>query len=227
MLAGTVLLVTTIAFLIFHFFFSSPATKEAFAYRYGSERESIYRVVFQRLTGLFLFGVLPAAILLKFFEHPLSFYGLNLKGLGTSLIFTAILTALIIPMNLFAGRKPDNLAKHPQFRIRTWTPRLVGLSAISWIIYLAGYEFMFRGYLFFGVAEEHGFWFATILNVCIYSLVHVPKGYKEAIGAIPLGALMCFIAYRTGSFLAPFLVHSVLALTNEWVAIRASRDLTR
>ena len=75
-------------------------------------------------------------------------------------------------------------------------------------------------HLFVSVAYL-GVWPAIILNVAIYALVHVPKGIKEAVGAIPLGILLCIITLQTGSIIVALAVHIIMALGNEWFSLKA------
>ena len=50
--------------------------------------------------------------------------------------------------------------------------------------------------------------------------MHVPKGAKEGIGAIPLGLLLCMITFRTETIWVAMIVHFVLSLANEWYSLK-------
>jgi membrane protease YdiL (CAAX protease family) len=114
---------------------------------------------------------------------------------------------------------------YPQIRKNEWNLKLILISAFSWILYLIAYEFLFRGYLLFVFLKYLNVWAAISLNVAIYALVHVPKGHKEAIGAIPLGLVLGIITLKTGSIWFAFGLHVVLALSNEWLSLRAHPDM--
>ena len=114
---------------------------------------------------------------------------------------------------------------YPQIRVKEWDTQLLLLSAFSWIAYLLAYEFMFRGYLLFVSVEYLGVWPAIALNIAIYALVHVPKGIKEAVGALPLGVVLGIITIQTGNIWVAFVVHIVLALSNEWFSLKAHPDM--
>ncbi|MBK7407616.1 MAG: CPBP family intramembrane metalloprotease [Saprospirales bacterium] len=60
---------------------------------------------------------------------------------------------------------------------------------------------------------------ALAVNVAIYSIAHIPKGIGEALGAIPFGIIVCLAAAATGNIWFPFLVHCVLALSNDWFSL--------
>jgi membrane protease YdiL (CAAX protease family) len=112
------------------------------------------------------------------------------------------------------------LSRYPQIRVKKWTLSLLILSGISWMVYLFAYEYLLRGVFLYSCAEELGIIAAIIINVSIYSLVHLPKGAKETIGAIPMGILLCILTLHFGTIWAAFWIHCSLALSNEWFSIR-------
>ncbi len=114
---------------------------------------------------------------------------------------------------------------YPQMRVNKWTIRMLIISALSWMVYLAAYEFMFRGFFLFAIYETLGTTAAIVITTSIYSLVHVPKGAKEAVGAIPLGILLGYLSLITGNILIAYVVHVSMALTNEWFSLRAHPDM--
>ena len=177
------------------------------------------KILFQRLFGAFVFGVLPSVLFLIFSARPMNEVGLTDYIPNRTLFLTLVAAVIIIPMNYFNAKQPLNLDTYPQIRVREWTFSLVVLSSLSWIVYLFAYELLFRGVLFFSSLDIMGFWPSAILNAGIYSLVHIPKGAKESLGAIPMGIFLCYLVYATGSFWVAFFIHILLALTNEWFSL--------
>ena len=181
-------------------------------------------IFFQRLLGVLIFGMLPALGLWFFTDVSFKNTGLTTLIKGDTFLYTILLAVLIIPLNYFNSKKPDNLEQYPQIRKEYWSNGLLIASALSWIVYLFAYEMLFRGFLLFTSLEILGYWPAIILNTGIYSLVHYPKGLKEALGAIPLGLILCILTIKTGNFWLAFFVHIILALSNEWFSLRASNN---
>lgn len=184
---------------------------------------NVINILLQRLSGVFIYGLLPLFLYLILIPgKEVSYYTGELKA-GT---FTWLIpfAAIIIVMNYLNAGKKDNLEMYPEIRNSEWTGSLVLLSAVSWICYLLAYEFIFRGLLFFPALKMFGFWPAVVINMGIYSLVHVPKGVKEGVGSIFLGFILCWLVVRTGSFWIAFFIHIVLALSNEWFSIMRNPD---
>jgi membrane protease YdiL (CAAX protease family) len=177
------------------------------------------KILFQRLFGAFVLGVLPSAIFLLFTSMPMNEIGLTDYIPQRTFLLTLILAIVILPVNYFNARHPSNLAMYPQIKIREWPVSLVIVSSLSWIVYLFAYELLFRGILFFSSLDLFGLWPAIILNTGIYALVHIQKGAKESLGSLPMGVILCYLAYITGSFWVAFFIHITLALSNEWFSL--------
>jgi uncharacterized protein len=118
-----------------------------------------------------------------------------------------------------------NLNAYPQMRIRAWTPFILLVSGISWVLYLVAYEFLFRGLLLSASVAVMTGWQAITLNCILYALAHLYKGRFETLGAIPVGILLCYLTLRTGNIWWAVLIHSVMALSNEWFSIRAHPEM--
>jgi membrane protease YdiL (CAAX protease family) len=156
---------------------------------------------------MYFTNISPSAVGLNF-HNPGFFLG---TGVATGVILVII--------NFLNRRNPENLMYYPQIRKKDWSMEMIAASAISWLAYLLTYEFILRGYLLFSMVQAFGTWNAVTLNLAFYSLMHVPKGWKEAIGSLPLGLLLCLLCLRAGNIWPAFIAHSFLALSNEWIAL--------
>lgn len=212
----------TMGFITYQFFISSEKLRRIFTDRYGEEKTLAWWIYFQRFLGFLLFGIVPIGIFAAQ-GHSLLEFGLRFQSLRVTLMWTVVLGSVVIVMNYFVGRTPSNLAMYPQIRMKHWPWPVVFGSAATWVMYLLAYEFMFRGWLLFSCFHAMGVELAIAVNVSLYSLTHLPKGVKEAAGAIPLGLILCWLTLQTGTFWIAFLVHSILALSNEWFSMYYSR----
>ncbi len=214
------LAVTTFGFIAYQYIASPRFTQRILQREMGKP----FQVYVQRLAGAIIFGVIPLIIILL--TGAEGFGGFGIKApVGTTFLWTLVLSALILPMNYINAPKPANLNVYPQIREGRWSLGLILGSAISWIIYLTGYEFLFRGFLFYTSLNIIGLWPAIILNTMIYSLVHLPKENKEMVGAIPLGLVLCYLTYLTESIWVAVFTHIILALSNEWFSLYKHPDM--
>jgi len=175
-------------------------------------------VIFKRLTGVVILGLLPYVYF--FWFSSLDFKEVGLTGREEKTMFWfLILSLIIIPLGLYNSPKDSNLKMYPMIRTSIWNFKLLLISAITWTAYLVAYEILFRGFLLHTSLEIIGIWPAIILNTAIYSIVHFHKGKKEMLGAIPLGIVLCLLVIYTGSILIAIYSHVLMALTNEWLSI--------
>jgi membrane protease YdiL (CAAX protease family) len=208
--------VASFGFLCYYYLSESSVVKNLLKTRTGET----YNILFQRFLGAIIFGIIPLMIILCSGTKNISEFGIIAPVSGTY-IWTIIISTIIITINYFNSQTPENLEIYPQIRTKDWSMGLLLLSALSWIVYLLSFEFLFRGFLFFASVRLIGLWPAIIVNTAIYSLVHLPKGFKETIGAIPFGILLCFVTFKTGSIWIAVVTHIVMALSNEWLSLKA------
>lgn len=176
--------------------------------------------MFQRFLGVFIFGIIPLVAILAYGEKKVADFGI-VAPVPETYTWIIILSAVIIFINYLNATTAANLEMYPQIRSSEWSLGLLTLSSLSWIFYLVSYEFLYRGFLFFATLSLVGLWPAIVLNTAIYALIHIPKGFKETVGAIPLGVLLCYLTFRTDSIWVAVFTHVVMAISNEWFSLRA------
>ena len=213
------ILIITISFLLYHFISGNNTLKTYMLQCFGDEQGQICSVIFNRLLGGFLFAL--TVLFNMIYSLPTSGISINFKY--KPLLFLLVLLPFLV--NMFAAKSASNLAMYPQIRAKVWSKNLILISAISWMTYLLGYEIMFRGVLFYNCLNEMSLFSAIIINISLYSLVHIPKGLNETIGALPMGIVLCLLTWVTGSFWAAFVLHSLLALTNEWFSLKYHSEM--
>ncbi|HLP93304.1 MAG TPA: CPBP family intramembrane glutamic endopeptidase [Saprospiraceae bacterium] len=223
--ANITIILVTIGFIVFWFTGKSDKLLTKQIQAYGPEDGQQRHVFIKRIVGMATFGLIPGLVLLAGMGFSWSDYGVKPSLDVVSLYWILGLSAIIIPMTFRSTRAADNLAQYPEIRRANWSPKLVVLSALSWMGYLVAYELMFRGFLLFSCVRAFGVWPAIIINTSIYALVHVPKNAKEGIGAIPLGLLLCVLTLQTQTIWIALIVHWVLSLANEWFSLKYHPDM--
>jgi membrane protease YdiL (CAAX protease family) len=83
-------------------------------------------------------------------------------------------------------------------------------------IFLICYEWFFRGLLFTSFSSWLGIGWAIIINISLYTLIHIHKTKREIIGCIPFGLLMCVFTVWWQSIWPAIIFHLQLAIIHEW-----------
>jgi len=173
-----------------------------------------------------LFGIFPAIVTYFLLKVNVQELGFGSQDITVSLRYYFPLGLLAIIINMFAASKPANLAVYPQMKIPVWTPYIFLFNAVCWGAYLLAYEFLFRGVLLFLCLPALGTVNAIAINAAIYALVHIPKGFRETLGAILFGIILCIITLRTGTIWCAFLTHFTLALSNDLWSVYYSKKFS-
>lgn len=149
-----------------------------------------------------------------------AYYEFDLHEDSLALVLTVVFSLLA---NIFARRasaNPSVQQVYPQLRMANWSTALTAGNMLTWLVYLFGYEFFFRGYLLFSAVAYMTVPLAIAVNLLIYSLAHSLKGWKEGLLSIPFGLLLCLLTLFTENIWCAFIIHASLALSNDWYALR-------
>ncbi len=216
---------TLFCFLFYHFTTTSGRLNHKFQQKYGIKRAQEFWIHFRQLTGFVFFGCIPFLTGLIILKEKISAYGLGIRIGRDVLYYIIILSVIIIFINSFASKSQVNLKRYPLIKTKVWGPGLLIISSSGWIVYLLAYEFLFRGFLLFTCIQSFGIWPAIIINIMVYSLAHVPQGLNETLGAVPFGLVLCYLAVLSGTIWPAFILHVVLAISNEWFSIRNNPEI--
>jgi uncharacterized protein len=144
-----------------------------------------------------LYLVIPLFfIVVVFREHP-GEYGFTLGDWRAGIPITLIAMLLIAPVLWLVARGAVMQGYYEQ--------QLTGLPRNTFID-LLGWEFIFRGWILFGYVRKFGH-DALWLQAVPFALAHISKPEVETLSTIFGGFVFGWIAYRTKSFLYPFLIH--------------------
>lgn len=206
-------------FLLYHGFTTSGKIQKYIASKSTPGNYSRNQAFLNRLTGFMCFFIFP--VLIVYFLPDTSFKYLRIYPIITadSIKFGLLIAVPLVLLSALTSKSDKNLREYPQIRNKNWGSGLLVSSALTWILYLFAYEFTFRGILFFVLVEPLGLMPAIAVNTVIYALVHVPKSFREAIGSVPLGVVLCLAAWQTQGFMVAFIAHCFLALSNEWMSL--------
>jgi membrane protease YdiL (CAAX protease family) len=179
----------------------------------------------RKIGGMLVLGIIPAIIAVFFFNLTPDKTGLAPGQLSSIWPWIAGACAVIITLNVFNAKNPGIRAIYPELRLVEWKTGHLAIAIGGWIIYLAAYEYLFRGLLLFTCLEAWGMWPAVVINLALYAALHLPKGMKEAIAAIPFGALICYLTIKSGSILPAIFIHSLQAVSVEMFCIYRNPEM--
>ena len=159
-----------------------------------------------------LYLVVPLFVTLVFFRENPREYGFSLGDWKAGLVITAISILIMAPIMYYLGSGNPSMRGYYQ----PFAKRLPWTTFLD----LIGWEFLFRGWILFGYARKFGpeaLWIQAVP----FALMHNGKPEVETLTTIFGGFAFGWIAYRTKSFVWPFLIHWFIATFIIVVAIEA------
>lgn len=145
-----------------------------------------------------LYLVIPLIFTILVFRESPRDYGFSLGDWKAGLAFTLVGMLLMAPVIWFLGKSEPGMADY-------YRPHQSGLPWNTFLN-LIGWEFFFRGWILFGYSRKFGpeaLW----LQAVPFALAHIGKPDIETISTIFGGFAFGWVAWRTRSFLYPFLIH--------------------
>jgi len=159
---------------------------------------------------LLYLGVPMLIVLLIFRESPAR-YGFQIGDWKAGLALTVVSCGVMAIVIAFVARTET-------FR-NYYTPRANSAipMPLDTALDLFGWEFLFRGFLLFALYPVCGP-YAILLQAVPFSIAHFGKPELETLSCIFGGSGFGYVAWRTRSFLYPFLIHWFIATLTILVA---------
>lgn len=191
---------------------------------YDANPPYVNRIFRRRVLGVFIYALIPLFIIryTKWIGKP-TLADLNISFHWDKQVAMYTLAGVVIVslFSLISTPRHSSLEQYPEVRVRFWRPNILFFSALWWILYLAAFEFFYRGLLFQSlrlVLDNDVV--AIAASTALYSLSHYFKLNRVTIASIIYGAVACYVVLITGSLWPPIITHIVLSLSVEWLSIK-------
>jgi membrane protease YdiL (CAAX protease family) len=157
---------------------------------------------YKYLDRVVLYLLVPLVITLIFFRENPREYGFSFGDWKAGLVITIIGILFMAPVIYYLGRGDESMKSYYDGFI----------SGLPWTTFLdlIGWEFIFRGWILFGYARKFGpeaLW----LQAVPFAIAHIGKPEVETLSTIFGGFVFGWVAWRTRSFVWPFLIHWFIA----------------
>ena len=153
----------------------------------------------EAVESLLFYLVAPLLMIVAFRDSPRS-YGFRLGDWKAGIWWALGSTLVALPVLYWVARTPAMVSYYDRASRSALEVLLVsGLDLLGW-------EFFFRGFLLFLMARLVGA-NAILLQAVPFALAHLGKPQLETLTTLFGGAYFGWIAWRSRSFLYPFLLH--------------------
>ena len=106
----------------------------------------------------------------------------------------------------FASSSSSFVETYPLLQRTKESWNLFFIYEAALFLYVFAWEFIWRGFMLFGLEEKFGY-YAVLIQMIPFVILHNGKPYMETFGAIIGGIALGILAFRTRSFLYCVIVH--------------------
>jgi len=151
------------------------------------------------VSSLIYFAVLPILTIIILRKNPLDF-GLRLGNFKVWGFYVIVTVIVAIPI-LYVASRSSALAQY--YTLRRFD---VVRYSLETSVYLFAWEFIFRGFLLFGLRDKLQE-SSILVQMVPFVLVHFGKPEIETISTILTGIYFGYVAYRGNSYWPAFIIH--------------------
>jgi membrane protease YdiL (CAAX protease family) len=155
---------------------------------------------FPRATELVYYLIVPLTAGWLLFRDKPRDYGIRLGHWKPSIILILVCLAAMALILYGASKMPEFRSYYSGYA-KSWSELLLDAA-----LYMFAWEFLFRGYMLFGLEKSIGK-SAIFVQAIPFVLLHFGKPFLETLFCIPGGFILGYVAYRTRSFLPCFIIH--------------------
>jgi membrane protease YdiL (CAAX protease family) len=174
--------------------------------------QDLYGTLYEYMSGFVLMFVVPFVTMALVFQKDPRELGLQLgdTAYGWRVVAIGVPLALLVATIGSAGSAVQ--AEYPQARSTIRRPLLFLAVEACYLVYYLGWEYLFRGFMLFGLAQSYDPTLVILVQTIPSALVHIGKPAVESFAAILAGIAFGYIALRTRSILYPLVIHAAIGI---------------
>lgn len=180
-------------------------------YPYFVNSENVYFIeyIYWLSSEFIVLFIIPILLIKLVLKEPLKNYGIKIGNYKAGLFVTFASILVMIPVLWIVSSFPSFQNSYPQCdEVRdNWTFFLI--YEFCFLLYMTGWEFLWRGYTLFGLKEKFGY-YAVLIQTIPFTILHNGKPELETFSAILAGIILGILALRTGSFIYGVIIHTAV-----------------
>jgi membrane protease YdiL (CAAX protease family) len=163
---------------------------------------------------LFILSILIIKFILK---EDLKDYGLQFGDFKAGVIISTIFLGVMVLIIWFVSSSPEFLAKYPHLLSArdSWTYFYIYESGM--LLYMIGWEFVWRGFMLFGLKEKFNY-YSVLIQMIPFVILHNGKPIPETVGAIAGGIALGMLAFRSNSIYYCIITHMGVMFSIDFIS---------
>jgi len=167
--------------------------------------------------SIILFGI-PYLIIKLIFKEDIKNYGVNFKNLKSGVLVILLSVIIILPATYIVSTTKEFTNFYPMYPGLNQNIKTFLMYESFLILFLFAWEFIWRGFMLFGLESKFG-WYSIFIQMIPFVILHNGKPAIETFSAI-LGALFLgVLALRTRSMVYGFIIHAAIIISLDIYAL--------
>ena len=199
-------------------FISFTVSNVSFYYQYIGQNFLESRIYWLLSDGLlmFLFSVISVKYV---FRQKLSDFGFTFGDKKFGFLTILIFYLVMLPVLWIVSASSSFAHTYPQGGPALREDfGLLMLYELCILIYMLGWEFLWRGYTLFGLKVKLGY-YAIFIQMIPFFILHKGKPELELLGSIFAGIILGIQALRSGSFIYAWILHSAIMISIDIISV--------
>jgi uncharacterized protein len=211
----TVYILVSVTFIIFiSLTFASPAF---YLDNFGSSK--IYSRIYWFLTDGLIMFLVPALSIKFIFRKKLSDFGVSAGDYKFGILSTALFYIVMLVIVWIVSASPEFAVTYPQGGVELKRNlELLMLYELCIFVYMLGWEFLWRGYMLFGLFDKLGY-YSIFIQMIPFFILHKGKPDIELFAAIFAGIILGIQAIRSRSFVYSWLLHCLVMFSIDMISV--------
>ncbi len=205
----------SVAFIVYlSIVFASPN----FYYEVFSRNKLNSRVYWFLTDGTLMF-LIPVLSIKLIFKQKLSDFGFRLGDARFGVITSGIFFAVMLPIIWVVSANNEFALAYPQGGVVLKQEYgLLVAYELCILVYMLRWEFLWRGYMLFGLKQKMGY-YTIFIQMIPFFILHKGKPELELLGAIFAGIILGVQALRANSFIYAWILHCMVMISIDTISV--------
>ena len=190
-------------------FFRAYLQNQFFA---DSEYVKLIEYLYWFLSDFITLFLIPLLIIMLLLKDRIKDYGVTFGDAKTGFLFTGIFVLFMLPILWIVSSSPEFGAHYPHLQSAKLDWSIFIIYEIGMFLYLFAWEYIWRGFMLFGLEKKFGY-YAVLIQMIPFVILHNGKPDIETFSSILGGIALGILALRTRSFIYGVFVHYAIMLS--------------
>lgn len=177
----------------------------------------LWEYLYWFVTDFITFFILPVLIIKGILKERVKDYGFTLGDYKAGTKISIGFLVIMMPIVWLVSSYETFIDTYPLLADARIDWRVYFLFEAGLVLYVFAWEFIWRGFMLFGLYEKFGY-YSVLIQMIPFLILHNGKPAAETFGAIIAGIALGVLALRTSSMMYGFIAHAGVMLTIDFVA---------